>query len=190
MKIREMTYVSLFAAIMIVLGLLPPIALPFTPVPITAQTLGVMLAGVVLGARLGSMSMIVFLLIIAIGVPGLAGGRGGMSALFGPSAGYLFSWPISAFLIGWLTDKSRQPLSVWKVFLYNVLAGIIFVYACGIPVQAIIMDISFKAAAIPSLAYLPGDLTKAVIAAILGVKIRERLKINNQSYSQNKTISQ
>jgi biotin transport system substrate-specific component len=190
MKVREMTYVSLFAAIMIVLGLLPPITLPFTPVPVTAQTLGVMLAGVVLGARLGSMSMIVFILIIAIGVPGLAGGRGGVSVLVGPSAGFILSWPISAYLIGWLTDKSEKPLKVWKVFIYNLIAGIIFVYACGIPVLSGLTDMGFGSATVSSLAFLPGDLTKAVIAAVLGVKIRERIMKNNKTFTQNKTITQ
>jgi biotin transport system substrate-specific component len=184
MKVREMTYVSLFAAIMIVLGLLPPISLPFTPVPITAQTLGVMLAGVVLGARLGSMSMIVFILIIAIGVPGLSGGRGGLGVLVGSSGGFILSWPFAAFLIGYFTDKSQKPLKVWKVFIYNILAGIVFVYACGIPVLAAMTDMSFGAASASSLVFLPGDLIKAVIATVLGVKIRERIMKNNTIYTQ------
>jgi biotin transport system substrate-specific component len=190
MKTKEMTYVALFAAIMIVLGFLPPIVLPFTPVPITAQTLGVMLAGVVLGARLGGMSMIVFLLIILAGVPGLAGGRGGVSAFVGPSAGYILSWPVSAFLIGLLIEKAKQPLKVWKVFLYNFVAGIVFVYICGIPVVAFVMDIKLEAAAVSGLAYLPGDLLKAIIAAALGVKIRQRLFKNQTALTENRTISQ
>jgi biotin transport system substrate-specific component len=190
MKTKEMTFVALFAAIMIVLGFLPPIVLPFTPVPITAQTLGVMLAGVVLGARLGGMSMIVFLLVIAAGVPGLAGGRGGAGVFVGPSAGYILSWPLSAFLIGLLIEKARQPLQVWKVFLYNFVAGIVFVYLCGIPVVAFVMDISLGTAAVSGLAYLPGDLIKAVIAATLGVKIRQRLFKNQTALTQNRTISQ
>lgn len=187
MKMKEMTYVSLFAAIMIVLGFLPPIILPFTPVPITAQTLGVMLAGVVLGARLGGMSMILFLLIILAGVPGLAGGRGGASVFVGPSAGYILSWPLSAFLIGLLVEKAKQPLKVWKVFLYNFAAGIIFVYLCGIPVVAFVMDISLEAASISGLSYLPGDLLKAIIAAGLGVKIRQRLFKNQTALNTNRT---
>jgi biotin transport system substrate-specific component len=190
MKTKEMTYVALFAAIMIVLGFLPPIVLPFTPVPITAQTLGVMLAGVVLGARLGGLSMIVFLLVIAAGVPGLAGGRGGASVFVGPSAGYILSWPLSAFLIGLLVEKSKQPLQVWKVFIYNFAAGIVFVYLCGIPVVAFVMDISLEAAAVSGLAYLPGDLLKAIIAAALGVKIRHRLYKNQTALTSNRTISQ
>ena len=71
MKIQEMTHVALFAAIMGALGLLPPIFLTFTPVPITLQTIGVLLAGGILGARLGAISQIVFLLLVAAGLPTL-----------------------------------------------------------------------------------------------------------------------
>jgi biotin transport system substrate-specific component len=190
MKLREMTYVSLFAAITIVLGLLPPIYLPISPtVPITAQTLGVMLAGVVLGARLGGISMVVFLLIIVAGVPGLAGGRGGASVFVGPSAGYLLSWPLAAFFIGWFVERTKHPLKAWKIFIYNFFAGIVFVYACGIPVVSFVTEISLQAASVSALSFFPGDLLKAIIAAGLGVKIRQRLFKNETALTQNRTVS-
>jgi biotin transport system substrate-specific component len=172
MKTKNMMYVALFAAIMCVLGLLPPIPLPFTPVPITAQTLGVMLAGGILGARLGGLSLVVFLLLVAVGAPVLSGGRGGFSVFLGPSAGYLISWPIAAYLIGLMTERSWGKLTLWKAFLINVLCGIIFVYAVGITVLSLITDLSFAKAAISGLAYLPGDLIKSFVAGYLAVKIR------------------
>ena len=76
-----MTKVALFAAVMGVLGLMPPIPIGVIPVPITLQTLGVILSGGILGARLGAMSQIVFLLLVATGLPLLAGGRGGLGVL-------------------------------------------------------------------------------------------------------------
>lgn len=100
MKTREITYVALFVAVMAVLGMVPPIMLSFTPVPIVLQTLGVILAGGVLGARLGFMSQVTFLLLVAAGLPLLSGGRGGIGVFIGPSAGYLFSYPIVAALLG------------------------------------------------------------------------------------------
>ena len=100
MKIRELMYVTMFAAIMGVLGLLPPIMLAFTPVPITLQSLGVMLSGSVLGARLGpkyaALSQLVFMLLVAIGLPLLSGGRGGIGVFFGPSGGYLLGYVAGA----------------------------------------------------------------------------------------------
>ena len=75
MKTRDLAYIALFAAITAVLGLLPAVPVPAVPVPITAQTLGVMLAGAVLGARRGFLALLLFLALVAIGLPLLAGGR-------------------------------------------------------------------------------------------------------------------
>ena len=95
MKIQKLAYVSLFAAIMGVLGLMPAIPLGFTPVPITLQTLGVMLAGSVLGARFGpkyaASSQLLFLLLVATGLPLLSGGRGGLGVFRGTRK-WLFNW--------------------------------------------------------------------------------------------------
>ena len=72
-----------------VLGLIPPIALSITPVPITLQSLGVMLAGGLLGSRLGALSQLIFLLIVGVGAPLLAGGRGGLGVFV---ACRIFTW--------------------------------------------------------------------------------------------------
>src|SRR5690606_31863198 len=135
MKIKEITYVALFAAIMGVLGLLPPITLGFTPVPITLQTLGVLLAGGVLGAKLGSLSMIVFLLLVAAGMPLLPGGRGGIGVFVGPSGGYLIGYVLAAFCIGFIFSKIRS-LKFKHIISINLTVGIFAVYLTGIPVQA------------------------------------------------------
>ena len=84
MKTRDLVYVALFAAIVAVLGLLPPVPVPGIPVPITAETLGVMLAGSVLGGRRGGLALLVFLAVVAVGAPVLSGGRGGIGVFYGP----------------------------------------------------------------------------------------------------------
>ena len=103
MKTKDLAYIALFAAITAVLGLVP--AIQVGPVPITAQTLGVMLAGAVLGARRGFLSQLLFLVLVAIGLPLLASGTGGLAVFAGPTAGYLISWPIAAFVVGLLTER-------------------------------------------------------------------------------------
>lgn len=108
MKTKELIYAALFAALIAVLGMIPPIPLGFIPVPITAQTLGVMLAGCFLGKRMGALSLVIFIILVAIGLPVLTGGRGGIAVLIGPSAGYIFSFPIAAGLIGWYSEKSGR----------------------------------------------------------------------------------
>lgn len=74
MNTKNLVFVALFSAIMGVLGLIPPIALSVTPVPITLQSLGVMLAGGLFGSRLGALSQMVFLFVVGVGVSLLAEG--------------------------------------------------------------------------------------------------------------------
>lgn len=176
-KTKNMMYVSMFAAIMCALGFLPPIPIPFSPVPITAQTLGVMLAGGILGARLGGLSLVIFLAIVAVGAPVLSGGRGGFAVLMGPSAGYLWSWPIAAFLIGLLTENMWKGLSIWKAFFINILGGVIVVYLIGVPVVAMVTNISIGKAALSALAYIPGDLLKAFAAAYITLQMKKVMPI-------------
>lgn len=169
-----MMYVSLFTAVVAALGLIPPIFLPFAPlVPITAQTLGVMLAGGILGARLGSLSLLIFVILVAIGAPVLAGGRGGLSILIGPSGGYILSWPIAAFVIGFLVERFWNHLNLWKLISINIAGGIIVIYAMGIPYLSLMTEIPLDKAAYSALAYIPGDLGKALLAAVVALSIRK-----------------
>ncbi|MED4223793.1 biotin transporter BioY [Neobacillus cucumis] len=189
MKLKEMTFVAVFAAVMGALGIVPPITLSFTPVPITLQTLGVLLAGGVLGARLGAMSQTVFLLLVAVGVPLLSGGRGGLSVFVGPSVGYLISWPITAFVIGNLLSRIAN-LKLKHVLVINLTVGILLVYLIGIPVQALIMHISVLNAVKVSLVYIPGDVLKAVLASILVYRLRKHPVFSRSlaaSYTHNVT---
>ncbi|MBT2696864.1 biotin transporter BioY [Bacillus sp. ISL-40] len=189
MKIKEITFVAVFAAVMGALGVVPPIMLSFTPVPITLQTLGVLLAGGVLGARLGAMSQTIFLLLVAAGMPLLSGGRGGLSVFVGPSVGYLISWPITAFCIGYLLSRF-QNLKLQHVLMINLTVGILLIYLIGIPAQAFMMDIPVLEAAKLSLVYIPGDMLKAILASILVYRLRKHPFFSRSlatSYSNNLT---
>ena len=90
---RDLALVAVFAGVMAALGLVPAWTPPGFTVPITAQSMGVMLAGGVLGGRRGALSMLVFLALVAIGLPLLAGGRGGLGVFAGPSVGFLDRLP-------------------------------------------------------------------------------------------------
>jgi biotin transport system substrate-specific component len=172
MSNRDLVYTALFAAIVAVLGLVPPIPLPFIPVPITAQTLGVMLAGSILGAKRGGLALVLFLLMVAIGMPILSGGRGGLGVFASPSAGFLIGFPLAAFTIGWLTERFWHRLSVGSALLFNITGGIIVVYLLGVPVLAIAAKMSLLKALTVSLAFIPGDLIKSVIAAMAAVAVK------------------
>ncbi|KZS43263.1 biotin biosynthesis protein BioY [Paenibacillus glucanolyticus] len=172
MKTKELVYAALFAAFIAVLGLIPPLPLAFIPVPITAQTLGVMLAGCFLGKRMAAFSLIIFIILAAIGLPVLVGGRGGLAVLVGPSAGYIFSWPIAAFCIGWASEKLWPQVKTWKLLLINIVFGVILVSLIGAPVMALITNTSIWAGLLGAVSYLPGDLIKAIIAAIVAMQLK------------------
>src|SRR3546814_9382649 len=77
----------------------------FIPVPITAQSMGVMLAGVILGAKRGTIAVLLVLLLAAIGLPVLSGGRGGLAVFAAPTTGYLIGWVFAAFVAGYLSER-------------------------------------------------------------------------------------
>lgn len=186
MKLRNMMYASLFAAIVAALGLLPPIVLPFTPVPITAQTLGVMLAGAILGARYGGLSLLIFVLLVAIGAPILAGGRGGFGIVIGPSGGYIMSWPIAAFVIGYIVEKLWHKMNIAYFLMANIVGGILVVYACGITYLSIVTDMTWSAAALSALVYIPGDIIKAIVASFIAMQIKRAYPLIDKTRSLNK----
>lgn len=177
MKTIDMVYAALFAAIVAALGILPPIVVPFSSVPITAQTLGVMLAGSILGARLGGMSLLVFVLLVAVGAPILSGGRGGFGQIIGPSGGFIISWPIAAYVIGYLVEKNVDKLHFGKLFLFNILGGIIIVYLIGIPWLSFVTSMSLGKAAIGAAVYLPGDTVKVLIVSAFVPQLMKRVQL-------------
>lgn len=171
MKTKDLAYIALFAAIIAVLGTLP--AVNIGPVPITAQTLGVMLAGSVLGARRGFLAVLLFLVLVAIGLPLLSSGAGGLAVFAGATAGYLFSWPVAAFVIGWLTERVWSRYSVVWGVLINVLGGMVVVYLIGVPVLAAVANLSLWEAIVSGAwPFLPGDAAKAFIAAAIADQVR------------------
>lgn len=172
MTTKEMVYAALFAAVIAVLGLIPPIPLGFIPAPITAQTLGVMLAGGFLGKRVGVISLLLFLVLVALGLPLLSGGRGGVAVFAGPTVGYLISWPIAVFCIGLLVEKLWSSLNVWKVVVVNVVFGALLVSCIGAPIMAMVTNTPVWATLTGAVVYLPGDIIKAVIAALIVVQLK------------------
>lgn len=184
MTTKEMVYAALFAALIAALGLIPPISVGFIPVPITAQTLGVMLAGGFLGKKTGAISLVLFIVLVALGLPLLSGGRGGFSVLVGPSAGYIFSWPIAAFFIGYATEKVWFSIKVWKLLVINFLFGVVLVSLIGAPVMAMITQTSIWAGLVGALVYLPGDLLKAIIAAIIVLQLKAVSPIEQKRHSE------
>jgi biotin transport system substrate-specific component len=160
--------VAVFAALIIVLGTVV-VPLP-SGVPITGQTLGVMLAGLVLGPRIAPWSIAVVLALAAVGLPVLAGGRGGLGVFVGPTVGYMIGWIAGVIVIGLLLRTGR--FTWWRAAVAALVGGVLVVYAFGIPVQALVTGVPLDLTALSSLAFLPGDLIKVAAATLIVVALR------------------
>lgn len=164
---RDLARTALFAALIAVLGWVT-IPLP-GGVPLTAQTLGVMLAGTVLGPRRAPLAVLLLLALAAVGLPVLAGGRGGIGVFVGPTAGYLLGWVLGSVVIG-LVARSG-PVTWWRTGTAVVVGGIGVVYLFGIPVQSLVLGLDLVPTLVSSAVFLPGDLLKAAAATALTLAV-------------------
>lgn len=177
MKTKDMTLVALFAAIIVVLAAIPPIPLPFSPVPITLQPLGVFLCAALLGSKLGGLSVLIYVLLGAMGLPVFSGGAGGIGVLLGPTGGYLIGFVIGAFVIGLLMEKGPFRGIVRDIFAMAV--GLIVIYGLGTLQLAFVTGMPLaKALAVGSLPYIPLDIVKMGMALALARPVKKRLALN------------
>lgn len=167
MGTRDLALIAVFCGIVAALGLVPAL-FPFgSAVPITAQSMGVMLAGALLGARRGGLAVLLFVALVAAGLPLLAGGAGGIGMFFTPRVGFLVGFPIAAYAVGLLTERFATPYRLAPGLLATIVGGIGVLYIPGILGIALLGKLSLPAAAASILIFLPGDLIKAVAAAVI-----------------------
>ncbi|MFC7392723.1 biotin transporter BioY [Scopulibacillus cellulosilyticus] len=186
MRTLSLVQTALFVAMIAVMGLLPPIPIPLISVPVTLQTLGVMLAGSLLGTKKGFISVLVFVLIVAAGGPFLSGGRGGLETVIGPSGGYIICWPIAALIIGYLVERFNKKLKIGKLIVFNIIGGILIIYAGGILYYSWMTHTPVRIVALGNLAFLPGDMIKVIITSVLTVKLKPYL---NQKEKKEKSAA-
>ena len=138
--------------------------LPFTPVPVTGLTLGVLLVGAALGSRRGAAALTLYLAQGAAGLPVFAGGGTGVAWLLGPTAGYLWSAPLAAWVVGRLAEKrwDRTPSTAFLA----MLAGNAAIYAVALPWLGLFVGPGemVQAGLLP---FIVGDLVKAALATAL-----------------------
>jgi biotin transport system substrate-specific component len=163
---KNVAHIALFAALIAALGLIPKLTLGFG-VPITAQSLGVMLCGTVLGSKRGALAVLLFLLLVALGLPLLSGGRGGLGVFVSPSGGFLVGFPIAAFVTGLIVERWQTASLTLVAGIASVIGGIIVMYAFGIVGLAIALDKTFGESTLLMTAFIPGDVVKAVLAGML-----------------------
>ncbi|WP_121820932.1 biotin transporter BioY [Halostella salina] len=143
--------------------------LPFSTVPVTLQVLGVFLAGIVLGPVWGTVSMVLYLAVGAIGVPVYAGGAAGLGTLVGSTAGYLWSYPVAAALIGGIVHRGtdlRDPATVSvPVVVAALVVGTVVIYAGGVAGLMAVAGYGVEeAVSVGALVFLPGEAVKIAVA--------------------------
>lgn len=163
---RNITLIALFAALVAALGLIPKLTLGFG-VPITAQSMGVMLCGTILGARRGALAVLLVLALVALGLPLLAGGRGGLGVFAGPTVGFLIGWPIAAFVAGLIVERWRSGSLALVASVASVIGGIGVLYVFGVIGMAVMLDKTLIEALALVTIFIPGDVIKAVLAGLI-----------------------
>ena len=140
------------------------IPLPFTPVPITGQTFGVLLVGAALGSKRGAASLTAYLAMGVFGLPFFAGGAHGMEIVLGATGGYLIGFVVAAYVIGLLAERGLER-SV-RTSLLPFFVGTVIIYTCGVAWLTVLLGSFSKAVAAGLLPFLVGDAIKLVAASL------------------------
>ena len=157
--------VALVVAFSLLVALAAQVAvpLPWTPVPLTAQTFAVLLTGALLGSRLGALALVAYLVEGASGLPFFVGGAGGLQHFYGATAGYLLAFPAAAFVTGYLAERGWD-----RRFLTAALAmaaGSLVILACGWAWLALLLRSASDAFRLGVAPFVVGDIIKIALAA-------------------------
>ena len=155
----------LFGAFLIALLAQISIHLPFSPVPITGQTMGVLLVGALLGSRMGTLSVCTYILKGAIGFPVVAGFKGGIMVLLGPTAGYIYGFIPAVFIMGWATENGITSRFYLSLFFCVVASFLILLLGT---LYFLIFNMSFSdARTIGLYPFILGDFFKSLAVAVI-----------------------
>lgn len=168
----DLALVAVFAAILAVLSLAPAVTLP-VGVPITLQTLGVVLCGLVLGPWRGTAAVLLWLVVGFIGLPVFSGGKAGIGVLAGKTGGYLIGFIFTALIAGLLVKVfwNRRPQAVWY-YLAGVV-GLLAAHLGGIAGLVLNFHLPHDKMIIADAAFWPGDLLKNVVAVAIAVAVHK-----------------
>lgn len=170
-KTRDLTMTTLFTALTCIGAF---ISIPIGPVPITLQTFFVIMSGLILGARLGALSQIVYVLLGLIGLPIFTGGTGGIIAITKPTFGFLLGFIVAAYIVGKISETNKSL----KTIIFATVLGSIIIYLLGIPYFYLIFTCYLgktttllKTLSYTLIPFIPGDLLKAFLAILLAKKL-------------------
>jgi len=174
-RTTDLALVAFFGAFIAVCAIIPAINVGIGQVPITLQTFGVGLAAACLGAKRGTLAVLLYIAVGLAGVPIFANGNGGIGVLAGPSVGYIVAWPLATLLIGFLVERAprgKLATSAPLIFACVIAGSIVFIHPLGIVgMDARIVGFSFADAFKTDLIFWPGDLIKSALTAIVAASV-------------------
>ena len=150
------------------------VTVPNMAVPITLQTLGVMLVGAILGARRGALAVLLYLAVGLAGLPVFAQGTGGLGVLGKPSLGDLLAFPLAAALAGFLVHRVqgvRPAVRPFAVFASLMTASLLLIHPLGITVMGARLGMSAGEAVAAGAVFLPGDVIKNALATVVTLAV-------------------
>ena len=171
---KTITQCAIFSAF---ISLMSVITVPIGIIPVTLGLLGVMLAAVILGCKRSVISVIVYILLGAIGIPVFSGFKGGVQVLAGPTGGYITSYILAAALIGFVSDrvKSNGILAAAILFIASCL-GTVICYTVGtIQFMFVSGNDLHTALAKCVTVFIPIDILKSIMAVFVGTAVKKRL---------------
>ncbi|MDF7636845.1 biotin transporter BioY [Leuconostocaceae bacterium ESL0958] len=181
-SIQKLTQMAFFLALVIVLGLFPALPLGVLPVPIVLQNLAVLLMALLLPTRQAVTVMLGFLLLLALGLPVLSGGRGGLLLVVGPTAGYLWSWLLLAPVyrgfshwLGRLWPRFQQSYSGRGLLL--LLVNTCLVYPLGAAWLSWHQHLAYWPTLWANVVFLPGDFVKVALAVVVALALERALRL-------------
>lgn len=169
----ELARTVVFAAFIAVLGLFPGFTVGGSAVPVVLQNMGSLLAGSLLGARRAGAATLLFLVLVALGLPLLSGGRGGLASFVSASSGFLIGWLFSAIVVGLIVQRAKPRPGVFVLLLAN-LTGVAVDYLIGIPWWGTYIG-NMQTAAVQSLVFIPGDVVKLVAVSLIAVAVHRAI---------------
>jgi len=169
-NLKPLIFAALFAALTAAVS---PFKIPlgFTPVPITLQTLVVLMSGAMLGPYYGALAMILYVVVGVLGLPVFAGGGSGIGALLGPTGGYLFSYFIAAFAVGKVLQLRKKPK--YLDYVIAMILGTVIIYAFGAGWALVVVPGLTVIAVLTGwvLPFIIGDTIKLLAAAYISKNI-------------------